>query len=422
MTAYANWRDDAACRDADPDLFFPVGTTGPVLRQIDEAKRICRACPAQGQCLAWALDQPITDGVWGGTTEDERRSIRSLWRSTTTSQEGDDDNGYQRAEHREHGTHARAAQTQATGIFGDVGIGRGHGETGATREAPGHPRQAVGLPKEKGSWHTGTPNVTSLSYVTSKPKPGSCSRAWTSRIQSSQPGCGRARLTDGHGFLPFLIPPRYDRRANRSWTAGTPAPHRGRHEHHHSWKGIVMDLHGQRVVILGGTSGIGLATAKAAARCPGPGRRGRTAGSTWRGAQRADAVGGVPRSRAGPHGPAVPDLRRHRVRVRVPGAFRPRRWAAYPAQLLDGPLLNLVCDARDALRERLRRHRGHALAAAVGRVQLRRDLAREIRPLRVADVGDRPAGVTKIIEHGRQRLAQLAVHEMPLPAIWHTGC
>lgn len=235
MTAHANWRDDAACRDADPDLFFPVGTTGPVLRQIDEAKRICRACPAQGQCLAWALDQPITDGVWGGTTEDERRSIRSLWRSTTTSQEGDDDNGYQRAEHREHGTRARAAQTQATGIFGDVGIGRGHGETGATREAPGHPRQAVGLPKEKGSWHTGTPNVTSLSYASSKPKPGSCSRAWTIRIQSSQPGCGRARLSDGHGFLPFLIPPRYDRRANRSWTAGTPAPHRGRHEHHQSW-------------------------------------------------------------------------------------------------------------------------------------------------------------------------------------------
>src|SRR5260370_7166680 len=54
---------------------------------------------------------------------------------------------------------------------------------------------------------------------------------------------------------------------NRSWTAATPAPHRGRDEHHHSWKGIVVNLHGQRVVILGGTSGIGLATAKAAARC-----------------------------------------------------------------------------------------------------------------------------------------------------------
>lgn len=47
MTARANWRDDAACRDADPDLFFPIGTTGPALRQIGEAKRVCRTCPAQ---------------------------------------------------------------------------------------------------------------------------------------------------------------------------------------------------------------------------------------------------------------------------------------------------------------------------------------------------------------------------------------
>jgi WhiB family transcriptional regulator, redox-sensing transcriptional regulator len=47
MTACVNWRDDAACRDADPDLFFPIGTTGPALRQIGEAKRVCRTCPAQ---------------------------------------------------------------------------------------------------------------------------------------------------------------------------------------------------------------------------------------------------------------------------------------------------------------------------------------------------------------------------------------
>jgi WhiB family redox-sensing transcriptional regulator len=74
MTARANWRDHAACRDADPELFFPIGTAGPTLRQIGEAKRICRACPAHTQCLAWALDNRVTDGVWGGTTEDERRA------------------------------------------------------------------------------------------------------------------------------------------------------------------------------------------------------------------------------------------------------------------------------------------------------------------------------------------------------------
>jgi WhiB family redox-sensing transcriptional regulator len=76
MTRPSDWRDDAACRDADADLFFPVGTMGPALRQIDEAKRICRACPAQAACLAWAIEAGITSGVWGGTTEDERRALR----------------------------------------------------------------------------------------------------------------------------------------------------------------------------------------------------------------------------------------------------------------------------------------------------------------------------------------------------------
>ncbi len=48
------------------------------------ATPICRDCPAQVQCLAWALGNGVTDGMWGGTTEDERRVIRSLSRTTTT--------------------------------------------------------------------------------------------------------------------------------------------------------------------------------------------------------------------------------------------------------------------------------------------------------------------------------------------------
>jgi hypothetical protein len=46
-----NWHEDVACRDADPDMFFPIGTTGAALRQMEEAKRICRDCPVQIQCL-----------------------------------------------------------------------------------------------------------------------------------------------------------------------------------------------------------------------------------------------------------------------------------------------------------------------------------------------------------------------------------
>jgi len=76
MTVRASWRAAAACQDADPDLFFPVSAAGPALRQIEEAKRICRACPAQAPCLAWALDHGVDSGVWGGYTEAERRALR----------------------------------------------------------------------------------------------------------------------------------------------------------------------------------------------------------------------------------------------------------------------------------------------------------------------------------------------------------
>jgi WhiB family redox-sensing transcriptional regulator len=90
MTVHVNWREDAACRDADPELFFPVGTAGPALRQIREARRICRDCPAQAPCLAWALHHGVTDGVWGGTTEGQRRALRSLARARPNGQEDDD--------------------------------------------------------------------------------------------------------------------------------------------------------------------------------------------------------------------------------------------------------------------------------------------------------------------------------------------
>ncbi|WCO67713.1 WhiB family transcriptional regulator [Iamia majanohamensis] len=74
--ASAEWRRDAACRDTDPDLFFPVGTTGPAIEQIESAKAVCRACHAQAACLEYAIDTNQDSGIWGGTSEDERRQIR----------------------------------------------------------------------------------------------------------------------------------------------------------------------------------------------------------------------------------------------------------------------------------------------------------------------------------------------------------
>ncbi|MGD0687735.1 MAG: WhiB family transcriptional regulator, partial [Streptosporangiaceae bacterium] len=40
-----DWRHHAACQDEDPELFFPIGNTGPALVQIEEAKAVCRRCP-----------------------------------------------------------------------------------------------------------------------------------------------------------------------------------------------------------------------------------------------------------------------------------------------------------------------------------------------------------------------------------------
>jgi WhiB family transcriptional regulator, redox-sensing transcriptional regulator len=137
MTVRMNWREDAACRNADPDLFFPIGTAGNSLRQIDEAKQVCRLCPAQNQCLAWALENGITDGVWGGTTENERRAIRSLSRRKRTSKEDNDSETYHSAEHGEHEIRAQFAAAKASRIFRGTGIGPAADGTGtvATSDA-----------------------------------------------------------------------------------------------------------------------------------------------------------------------------------------------------------------------------------------------------------------------------------------------
>lgn len=71
-----SWRRNAICRDTDPELFFPVGTTGQALLQIDQAKQVCGECPVQPDCLQYALDTNQDAGIWGGTSEDERRSLR----------------------------------------------------------------------------------------------------------------------------------------------------------------------------------------------------------------------------------------------------------------------------------------------------------------------------------------------------------
>ena len=70
------WRGRAICRDTDPDLFFPVGTTGQALLQIAKAKEVCGECPVSTQCLEYALQNDERFGIWGGLSERERRKLK----------------------------------------------------------------------------------------------------------------------------------------------------------------------------------------------------------------------------------------------------------------------------------------------------------------------------------------------------------
>lgn len=71
-----SWHEYAACRGENPELFFPIGTSGPAARQLQQAKAVCARCAVQSICLEWALLARIEDGVWGGLSEDERRTLR----------------------------------------------------------------------------------------------------------------------------------------------------------------------------------------------------------------------------------------------------------------------------------------------------------------------------------------------------------
>jgi WhiB family transcriptional regulator, redox-sensing transcriptional regulator len=76
-----DWRNEAACRDADPELFFPDGDIAPARVDIKMAKLICRGCPVSATCLNWALASGQEAGIWGGLTEGERHKLHRRSRS-----------------------------------------------------------------------------------------------------------------------------------------------------------------------------------------------------------------------------------------------------------------------------------------------------------------------------------------------------
>jgi WhiB family redox-sensing transcriptional regulator len=68
--------DTAACRDQDPELFFPIGSGAAEWRQIEQAKKVCARCVVVRRCLQWAVAGGIDEGVWGGHSPPERRALR----------------------------------------------------------------------------------------------------------------------------------------------------------------------------------------------------------------------------------------------------------------------------------------------------------------------------------------------------------
>jgi WhiB family redox-sensing transcriptional regulator len=73
----AEWLDAGACRNEDPELFFPITSSGPSAQQIAAAKAVCASCGVQNQCLRYALESHQSHGVWGGTSEEERQRMTS---------------------------------------------------------------------------------------------------------------------------------------------------------------------------------------------------------------------------------------------------------------------------------------------------------------------------------------------------------
>lgn len=70
-----DWQPQAACKDEDPELFFPVSQVGPGAIQTAQAKAVCARCPVRAECLEFALDAGLDHGVFGGTSSAERREL-----------------------------------------------------------------------------------------------------------------------------------------------------------------------------------------------------------------------------------------------------------------------------------------------------------------------------------------------------------
>jgi WhiB family redox-sensing transcriptional regulator len=78
--ADSEWMAGGNCRNYAPETFFPSDGVG-----VEIAKRICAECPVKDLCLEYALANRIDHGVWGGTSERQRRRILKARKLSSTS-------------------------------------------------------------------------------------------------------------------------------------------------------------------------------------------------------------------------------------------------------------------------------------------------------------------------------------------------
>lgn len=76
METGTEWMDSGTCKEHPPSTFFPSDGVG-----VEVAKRICATCPVATKCLEYALDNHIDHGVWGGTSERQRRRMLKVRRA-----------------------------------------------------------------------------------------------------------------------------------------------------------------------------------------------------------------------------------------------------------------------------------------------------------------------------------------------------
>jgi WhiB family redox-sensing transcriptional regulator len=67
------WMRSGVCREVDPELWFPTQGSDGTARL---AKQICHTCPVVAECLDYAMRRGERDGIWGATSERDRRKLR----------------------------------------------------------------------------------------------------------------------------------------------------------------------------------------------------------------------------------------------------------------------------------------------------------------------------------------------------------